>query len=226
MRDPRDHGRPPGAPGGPAPAGGGATQRDRASDSDPSIDPPPAPRSLEEAASRLARLEADLAEARATAAAMQDQFLRERAELENFKRRMQKDKAESLRYATEPVLRDLLGVIDNLERALQAARGEAAREGGATPGPLGALLTGVEMVLSQFADVLSRHGVSRISARHEPFDPSHHEALAQVESHDHPAGTVVEEHAAGYRLHDRLLRPAQVTVTRAPAGAPPSGSRN
>jgi len=226
MRDPRDHGRPPGAPGGPAPAGVGATPRDGSTDFDPAGDPSPAPRSLDEAVSRMARLEADLAEARAAAAAMQDQFLRERAELENFKRRMQKDKAESLRYATEPVLRDLLGVIDNLERALRAARDEAAREGGATAGPLGALLTGVEMVLAQFADVLSRHGVSRISSRHAPFDPSHHEALAQVESQDHPAGTVVEEHAAGYRLHDRLLRPAQVTVTRAPAGAPPFGTRN
>ncbi|MFM7735837.1 MAG: nucleotide exchange factor GrpE, partial [Alphaproteobacteria bacterium] len=98
------------------------------------------PRGLDDAVGRIARLEAQVAEAQAMAAAVQDQFLRERAELDNFKRRMQKDKAEALRYATEPVLRDLLGVIDNLERALKAARGEATREGGAPAGQLGALL--------------------------------------------------------------------------------------
>lgn len=226
MQDHRDHGRPAREPGQPD-LGADAREAGRP---DPEGERAPAgspvPRSLDEAVARIARLEAQVAEAQAMAAAVQDQFLRERAELENFKRRMQKDKAEALRYATEPVLRDLLGVIDNLERALKAARGEATREGGAPAGQLGALLTGVEMVLAQFADVLSRHGVSRIAARHEPFDPAHHEALAQVESHEHPAGTVVEEHAAGYRLHERLLRPAQVTVTRPPAGPPPSGHRN
>lgn len=225
MRDHRDHGGPPREPGGPAPASAGPRSPGHDAAAVRPDDAPPAPRSLDEAVARMARLEAELVEAQAAAAATQDQFLRERAELENYKRRMQKDKAESLRYATEPVLRDLIGVIDNLERAIKAAREEAAREGGPS-GPLGALLTGVEMVLSQFADVLSRHGVSRIAARHEPFDPAHHEALAQVESHEHPAGTVVEEHAAGYRLHDRLLRPAQVTVTRTPPGSPPSGPRN
>ncbi len=186
----------------------------------------PAPRSLEEAIERIARLEAEVAEQNSAALTLQDQYLRERAELENFKRRLQKDKAEALRYATEPVLRDLLGVIDNLERALKAAREAATREGGAPSGPLAALLTGVEMVVAQFSDVLGRHGVARVSSRNEAFDPAHHEALAQVESHEHPAGTIVEEHTAGYRLHDRLLRAAQVTVTRPPAPGTTTPRRN
>jgi len=226
MRDHRDQGRPPRDPGGPESPAGDPRGAGLGPDGSRPGEAMPAPRSLDDAIARIARLETDVAEAQAAAAAVQDQYLRERAELENFKRRMQRDKADALRYATEPVLRDLLGVIDNLERAIKASREEATREGGAPSGPLGALLTGVEMVLSQFADVLSRHGVSRIASRHEPFDPAHHEALAQVESHEHPAGTVVEEHAAGYRLHERLLRPAQVTVTRTPAGSPPSGHRN
>jgi len=186
----------------------------------------PAPRSLEEAIEWIARLEAEVAEQNSAALTLQDQYLRERAELENFKRRLQKDKAEALRYATEPVLRDLLGVIDNLERALKAGREAANREGGAPSGPLAALLTGVEMVVAQFSDVLGRYGVARVPSRNEAFDPAHHEALAQVESHEHPAGTIVEEHTAGYRLHDRLLRAAQVTVTRPPAPGTTTPRRN
>lgn len=186
----------------------------------------PAPRSLEEAIEWIARLEAEVAEQNSAALTLRDQYLRERAELENFKRRLQKDKAEALRYATEPVLRDLLGVIDNLERALKAGREAANREGGAPSGPLAALLTGVEMVVAQFSDVLGRHGVARVPSRNEAFDPAHHEALAQVESHEHPAGTIVEEHTAGYRLHDRLLRAAQVTVTRPPAPGTTTPRRN
>lgn len=130
MRDHRDHGGPPREPGGPAPASAGPRNPGHDAAAVRPDDAAPAPRSLDEAVARMARLEAELVEAQAAAAATQDQFLRERAELENYKRRMQKDKAESLRYATEPVLRDLIGVIDNLERAIKAAREEAAREGG------------------------------------------------------------------------------------------------
>ena len=82
------------------------------------------------------------------------------------------------------------------------------------------------MVVAQFSDVLGRHGVARVPSRNEAFDPAHHEALAQVESHEHPSGTIVEEHTAGYRLHDRLLRAAQVTVTRPPAPGTTTPRRN
>jgi molecular chaperone GrpE len=186
-----------------------------------------APGTLPEASARIAELEAEVASRAAAARENEDRWLRERAELENFKRRMQRDKSEALRYANEPLLRDLLPVVDNLERAVRAAHetesgGAETRAAGASA--LRSLVQGVEMVLQQFADVLSRYGVERVAAARQSFDPAHHEALAQIESHEHPAGTVVEEHQPGYRLHDRLLRPAQVTVSKAPSGRGGQGS--
>jgi molecular chaperone GrpE len=133
---------------------------------------------------------------------VRDKLLRERAELENFKRRAAREKAEALRYGSEGLLRDLLPVIDNLERALAHAR----QSGGATP-----IVEGVELVLRSLVETLERHGVTRVQARGERFDPAIHEAIGHVES-EHPANTVVDEHQRGYALHDRLLRPALVTV--------------
>lgn len=172
------------------------------------------PRTLEQALDRIDLLREQLAAKTAEVLDGQEKVLRERAELENFKRRMQRDKTEALRYACEPLLRDLLPVIDNLERAVGAAR-----DGKGTPATedrIAGLVTGVEMVLHQFLEVLGRSGVSRIAAVDRPFDPNEHEAVATVETLDKPSGTVLEEHAPGYRLHDRLLRPAQVTVAKAP----------
>lgn len=176
------------------------------------------PASLEEALALIDRLRTELAERKAEADKNRDQFLRERAELENFKRRMQREKAEALRFASEPLLRDLLPVVDNLERAVAAAGNVSeptGDSGHADTAPFEALRTGVELVLRQATDVLARSGVSRIRAKGEPFDPARHEALAQVETSTQPPGTVVDEHLAGYTLHERLLRPAQVTVAKA-----------
>lgn len=134
-----------------------------------------------------------------------DRFLRERAELDNFRRRMQREKAEALRFATEPLLRELLPVVDNLERAL-------AQEAGNEP----ALREGVRLVLETLVQVLANHGVTRIDAVGEPFDPTRHEAMARVETDAYEPNRVVDQHHRGYLLHDRLLRPALVTVS-APA---------
>lgn len=177
------------------------------------------PRTLPEAIARLEALAAELEAKSAEVAQQQDRYLRERAEVENFKRRMQRDKLEALRFANEPLLRDLLPVIDNLERAVRAARQaqDGASAGGKADAALVSLVTGVEMVLNQFAEVLARNGVARVETVERTFDPAEHEALAQIESHHHPAGTVLEEHTAGYRLHDRLLRAAQVTVAKTPS---------
>jgi molecular chaperone GrpE len=155
-------------------------------------------------------LQAQLAEKEAKAKTNYDLFLRERAELENFKRRMQREKSEALRFANEPLLRDLLPVVDNLERATIHA------QGGGNEQPL---LEGVTLVLRSFLDVLEKHGVTRMTAKGEPFDPSKHDAVAQVESSEVAANTVLDEHASGYSLHDRLLRAAMVSVSKAPAGA-------
>ena len=136
-----------------------------------------------------------------------DRFLRQVAELENFKKRMAREKSETIRYANENIIKDLLPVLDNLERAVDHAKGG----GNGKP-----LLEGVEMVLKGFLDVLNKYGVTQISAKGESFDPERHEAIAQVESEEHEPNTVVKEHHKGYYLLDRLLRPSLVSVAKPP----------
>ncbi len=136
-----------------------------------------------------------------------DRYLRQAAELENFKKRTVRERDEAIRFANEYVIKDLLPVIDNLERAIVHAKGG---DGGKP------LVEGVEMVLKGFFDVLTRHGVVQVSAVGQPFDPVKHEAMAQMESDKHLPNTVMEEHHKGYLLHDRLLRPALVSIAKAP----------
>jgi len=132
-----------------------------------------------------------------------DLYVRERAEVENFKKRMQREKNEALRFASESLVRDLLTVVDNLERAVEHADREDS-----------SVIEGVQLVLKSLHDILERHGVKRIEAVGEPFDPAQHEAMAQIESAEHEPNHVVDQHHRGYRLHDRLLRPALVTVSK------------
>ena len=136
-----------------------------------------------------------------------DRFLRQVAELENFKKRVAREKEETLRYANESLVRDLLPVLDNLERAVDYARGG----GNGKP-----LLEGVEIVLKVFLDVLNKHGVTPISAKGQQFNPEKHEAIAQIETAHLEPNTVVEEHHKGYYLLDRLLRPSLVSVAKKP----------
>lgn len=171
-------------------------------DTAPSPPPPP---------DRVTGLEAELAAAQTEARQNHERWVRERADLENLKRRSLKEQQDAARFGTEALLRDLLPVVDNLERAAEHAR---------TAAGAGAVADGVALVLKAFHDVLERHGVSRVAARGERFDPAHHEAVAHVESPTHTPGTVVDEYQAGYRLRERLLRPAMVTVAKAPARSP------
>ena len=136
-----------------------------------------------------------------------DRLLRQAAELDNYKKRVAREKAEAIRYANESLVKDLLPVLDNLERALGYAKGG----GNGKP-----LLEGIEMVLKNFLETLAKHGVSQVSAVGEPFDPNKHEAIAQIATPEHDPNTVVEEHHKGYYLLDRLLRPAQVSVAKPP----------
>lgn len=157
---------------------------------------------------RIAALEADLAVAREELSRANDRWVRERADLENLKRRSARERSEQARYGSESLLRDLVPVADNLERAVDAVRngGDAA-----------SLAEGVALVLKGFHDVLERHGVSRVEAAGARFDPAVHEAVAHVESPGHGPNMIVDQHQPGYQLHDRLLRPARVTVAK---GAP------
>jgi molecular chaperone GrpE len=147
------------------------------------------------------QLEAKEQEAKTT----YERLLRQAAELENFKKRTIREREESIRFANEALIKDLLPVIDNLERAVAHA------QGGGNGKPL---VEGVEMVIRGFLDVLNKYGVTQIDAMGQPFDPVKHEAMAQVESENHEPNLVIEEHHKGYLLHSRLLRPALVSVSK------------
>jgi molecular chaperone GrpE len=149
-----------------------------------------------------------LAASQAEAQKNWDLYLRARADLENYRKRAQREKEDLSRFANENLLREILPVMDNLERALEHARQEEGGNGG--------LLQGVELTLGQFQRVLDKFGVTPIRSLGEPFDPARHEALGQVESAEHPPNTVVQELQKGYLLNDRLLRPAMVMVAKAP----------
>ncbi len=134
-----------------------------------------------------------------------DRFVRVYAEFENYKKRAVKDKTEFIKYANEGLVKALLGVIDNLERAVDESKKNAHAE---------ELVEGVEMVLNQFKDILGKHGVREVQAQGAPFDPNLHEAMMHEDSEEHDDNTVIEEFQRGYILNDRLLRPALVKVSR------------
>ena len=138
-----------------------------------------------------------------------DRYLRAAADLENYKKRAVREREEVQRFGNERLLKDLIPVLDNLERALAAAP-----EGDPLAG-------GVRLVLRGFEETLARHGIKSFSAMGQPFDPRLHEAVMQVPvSGEQLPGTVVLEHGRGFLLNDRLVRPAMVGVAVAPAAAP------
>ena len=149
-----------------------------------------------------------LAAAREEARQNHDRWVRTAAELENFKKRMARERTEAVRFANEAFIRDLLPVVDNLERAL-----EHARQGGDGK----SIVEGLELVLKALVDVLERHGITKVEAAGAAFDPTHHEAVAHVETGELEPNRVLEQHQPGYRLNDRLLRPALVSVSKAPS---------
>ena len=152
--------------------------------------------------------EPDLEELKRQLQDKQDRLLRALAETENLRRRAQRDREDYVKYANESLLRDLIPVLDNFDRALAAAR-EAG--GGA-----GTVMSGVELIQRELLRVLERAGLTRYSAVGERFDPTRHEAIARVVSAERPPDTVVTETAAGYLLNGRVLRPAMVAVAAAP----------
>jgi molecular chaperone GrpE len=165
------------------------------------------------APNELEQLRARLAEAEQARDQNLDLAKRTQAEFENYQKRAQRDRAQDLRYAQAPLAFDILGVMDNLDRALAAAQ---------QAGETGPLMQGVAMVQSQVLDVFRRHGVARIDAKGEPFDPNLHQAVMQQPTAEVPPGTVLEVLEHGYRIHDRVLRPARVIVSTAPADTAPT----
>ncbi len=146
-------------------------------------------------------------------AAERDQYLdlaqRSRAEFENYQKRNQKEREQERKYAYGPLVYDLLPVLDNLDRTLEAAQ---------KTGDAGALVQGVALVQKQFLEMLKRHGITRVDAQPgKPFDPNLHQAVMQKPVADMGSGQIVDVHEQGYMNQDRVLRPAKVTVSAKPA---------
>ena len=163
----------------------------------------PAPDNGDNVASMQTRL--------AEAEQARDQYLdlaqRTRADFENYQKRMLRDQATERRYAQAPLAADLLAPMDNLDRATAAAQ---------QAGEKGPLVQGVALVQNQLLDILRRHGITRIDTQGKPFDANLHEAVMQQPSKDHPPCTVMQVLEQGYRIHERVLRPARVIVSSAP----------
>jgi len=151
--------------------------------------------------------ERELAALQEEKARLEERWVRLSADFDNHRKRMLREKQETLAYGHENVVKDLLPVVDNLERAME----HASASSGAG---FGSVLQGIELVRRELLGVLAKHGVSPIEAEGEPFDPNVHEALAQVEDPNVPVGNVARVLQRGYRLRDRLLRPARVLVSK------------
>jgi molecular chaperone GrpE len=160
-------------------------------------------------ASSVETLQQQMAEKDKELGDLKDKYLRVLADAENARKRIRQQSEESVRVQRENFLRDLLPIVDNLERAVEAA------QGGGNGQPI---VEGVEMVLRALLDFLRSNGVTQVKSIGQTFDPQLHEAVDQVHSPHHPPNTVVSEFHRGYLIGDRTLRPARVAVTRGHGG--------
>jgi molecular chaperone GrpE len=165
-----------------------------------------------ETTDRIETLKAEVEALKASIAAkdkeiaeLKDKYLRALADSENARKRIRQQSEESIRLQRENLLRDLLPIVDNLERAVAAARGGGNGK---------SIIEGVEMVLASMMDFLKAQGVTPEESVGRPFDPARHEAVDQIPSDIHPPNTVVQESHRGYRLGERVLRPARVVVAK------------
>ena len=150
---------------------------------------------------------ADVAGLESRLAEMQDRLLRCQADMDNFRRRTQRDQEDARRFESLRLIRDLLPGLDGLQRAVTSAE---------QTGDFKNLLDGIRMVAQQFRDVLKGHAAEPIDAQGKPFNPNEHEALTQIPSADCEPMTVLQVVEMGYRMHDRVVRPARVIVSCAP----------
>lgn len=169
----------------------------------PEADPPPP--AVDPAVAELQRERDDL----------RDRLLRTAAEFDNFRKRTERERRDLYETAAADLIRDLLPIADDLARALSALPVEGSAAGRADDAPLAALRSGVELIHRQFVDVLRRRGVEPLVVEGQPFDPNWHEAVVHEPAEGRPDGEIIGEVRRGYRLGQRLLRPAQVRVAKA-----------
>jgi molecular chaperone GrpE len=156
-------------------------------------------------AEALANLNAEYEAYKAEAEERHDQMLRTIAEFDNSRKRAEREKEESLKYALESFVKELIPTIDSIERAIQSTKESQ---------DVDALAEGVEMIYKGLLSTLEKHGVTPIEAVNEPFDPMQHEAVMHVESENVPENNVIEEWQKGYMLHNRVIRPSMVSVSK------------
>lgn len=152
-----------------------------------------------------------LAQAQAEAARLKDQWMRTAADFDNFRKRSRRELEETRKAGKEDLLKEFLPVFDNLERAIQSAQTSTDVKG---------VADGLQLVHRQFIDTLARAGITRVESVGAQFDPTFHDAIQQVESDEHPSGSVVAEVLPGYMQGDRLVRAAMVVVAKAKEADP------
>lgn len=150
-------------------------------------------------------LQEKLAKTEAERDSYKDQLLRALADFQNFRKRVESDKAAIKQIAKEGFVMDLIAVLDNFERTMAAAGSGASTE---------VIVDGIKLVDRQFHQVLNSHGVQKIASVGETFDPELHEAIAVAETDEHPENTVIDEVSAGYRFESKVIRPARVRVSK------------
>jgi molecular chaperone GrpE len=155
-----------------------------------------------------ADLRASLEAKEKEAAENYDRYLRAMAELDNYRKRAARDKEDAIKYGNEKLIKDILPILDSLDRALRQASEMSARNN------FEAFQQGLELIHTQILGCLERHGVVKIAAKGEEFDPDKHQALMQVETPEMEGNRVVDEYESGYTLHGRLLRPSKVSVSK------------
>lgn len=161
----------------------------------------------DEVTDEIESLKDALSAARKEAADNYDRFLRLGAEFENYKKRVQRQMDDHRKYSNTELIKDLLPVVDNLERAIAAYHDNRANIESC-------MVEGVEMTLKEVLNILEKHNATQVEAQGKPFDPNYHEAVMQEESEQHPENTVINELQKGYLLHDRLIRPSMVVVSK------------
>jgi molecular chaperone GrpE len=162
-----------------------------------------------EAGDPLKELTAKLQSAEHEAKETYDRLLRVSAEFENYKKRMAREKEEFRKFANESIIKDLLSVVDNLERAIESSCNHEGSDD--------CLTEGVNLTLKEILRILEKFGVKPIESLGKTFDPTFHQAFSQEETEDYPDNTVFRELQKGYMIHDRLLRPSMVVVSKAKA---------
>ena len=160
---------------------------------------------IQESDQGISKMQEELETARAENTAAADMMLRLAAEMDNYKKRVDKDRQSLIKFGCQGLVQELLPIMDNFQRAIQSA--DQSRD-------FDSFFEGVEMIFKQMYDALERKGIKSIDAVGETFDPNIHEAVMQVTSEEYPENTVVEELQKGYMLHDRVIRPSMVAVSK------------